>query len=465
MSNKNSLSAYYRNPLGTRYASLAMSRLFSDEYRAETWRTLWVYLAEEQKRLGLPITKTQIDSMKKAVKKTNFKKVREFEVQLKHDVMSHIKAFALDAPKAEPIIHLGATSCFVTDNADALILREATQMLIAKSLTCIEILSDQIEKHKSLICSGFTHFQPAQPSTIGKRLCLWAQDLMWDVEELVNCLSRLQPLGCKGATGTQASFSILFDGNFKKVKDLDRAICRRMGFQNPVAVSGQTLSRKLDIFFVQALAGLAASFSKISYDLRLLQALGQVREPFGKSQVGSSAMAYKRNPILAERITGLSRFLMSLSINPLWTHSTQWLERSLDDSSNRRLVLPEAFLVADAICELGIRILKDLDVDEEKIQKHLDEHLEVFETEAEMMKATLRGDSRQRMHEVIRKQTVFKKRRTAAKNLEAFAGFAEEQAEDFLRTSLKPFLFQMKKKDFFKSSYKSQAKKSEEVLI
>lgn len=465
MSNKNSLSEYYRNPLGTRYASLTMSRLFSDEYRAETWRKLWIFLAEEQKKLGLPITKTQIDSMKKVMSKTNLKKVREFEVQLKHDVMSHIKAFAQDAPKAEPIIHLGATSCFVTDNADVLILREAAQLVLSKSLTCIEILSKQIEKYKSVICSGFTHFQPAQPTTVGKRMCLWAQDLMWDAEELMSCLSKLQPLGCKGATGTQASFSVLFNGNFKKVRDLDRGICRRMGFQNPVAVSGQTLSRKLDIFFVQALAGLAASFSKMSYDLRLLQSLGQVREPFGKSQVGSSAMAYKRNPILAERITGLARFLMSLSINPLWTHSTQWLERSLDDSSNRRLVLPEAFLVADAICELGIRVLKDLDVDEEKIQKHLNEHLAVFETEAEMMRATLKGDSRQRMHEVIRKQTVLKKRRATPKQFEAFAGFSEEQAEDFLRNSVRPFLFQMKKKGFFKASNRSDARKSEASLI
>ena len=424
-----------------------------------------MYLAEEQKKLGLSISKSQIDSMRRAIHKTNFKKVSQLELQLKHDVMSHIKAFAQDAPEAEPIIHLGATSCFVTDNADALILREALKLVAAKTLLCLETMAGLIEKYGGLVCSGFTHFQPAQPTTLGKRICLWAQDLMWDVEEFENCILRLQPLGCKGATGTQASFSVLFNGDFKKVKKLDQAICKRMGFENVIPVSGQTLSRKLDIFVIQSLAGLAASLSKMSYDLRLLQGLGHVREAFGKSQVGSSAMAYKRNPILAERITGLARYLMSLSLNPLWTHSTQWLERSLDDSSNRRLVLPESFLVADSLCELTQRILSGIEVDEDKIKKHLDEHLPHFETEAEMMRAALKGDSRQRFHEVIRKRSLFQNPKPKNKKYEAFAGFAEEQADDFLENSMHPFLMRMKKKTSLKIMKKLEKEKSKALLI
>lgn len=433
-------SLEYRNPLGTRYASPAMSRLFSEKHRAVIWRQLWTYLAEEQRKLGLPIKASQIQAMKKAMENVDLQKVRRYEIELKHDVMSHIKAFGDDAPEAEPIIHLGATSAFVTDNADVLILRDAGILVQSKVLKILDLLAGHIRKTKDLICSGFTHFQPAQPTTLGKRFSLWAQDLLWDAEEIENTLKRLLPLGCKGATGTQASFMVLFNGDFKKVEALDRALCKRMGFERPVAVSGQTLSRKVDCWFLNALANLGSSLSKMSYDLRLLQHLGEVREPFGKKQVGSSAMAYKRNPILAERISGLSRFLINLSTNGTWTHAVQWMERSLDDSSNRRIVLAEAFLAADSICELAIRILGDLEINRDQIRKHLEENAAHFETEAEMMKGTLAGGSRQDLHESIRRATAGKKSHRLNSSGDVFAGAAVQQTENFLEAILLPYL-------------------------
>jgi adenylosuccinate lyase len=425
-----------------------MSRVFSEYHRAKVWRELWVILAEEEKKLGLPIENNQIQQMKKAVEKIDFERIRHWELKLKHDVMSHVKAFGEVAPAAEPIIHLGATSAFVTDNADVLILQEATQMVVQKICRSLKLLDQWIDKWSDVPTAGFTHFQPAQPVTIGKRLSLWAQDLKWDIEELEFSLQRLLPLGCKGATGTQASFLTLFSGDAKKVKALDDAVSKRMGFSKSVAVSGQTLSRKVDTWFLDALAHFGSSASKLSYDLRLLQHLGEMKEPFGKAQVGSSAMAYKRNPILAERICSLSRFLMSLSVNGTWTHSVQWLERSLDDSANRRISLAEAFLTADALCELLLRIFQELEIDREKIKETLHKNAAHFQTEAYMMKGTLKGGSRQELHEEVRKSTHAKSTKNAASKISKKTeevdsidcGLAAVQARDFLKSELRPFL-------------------------
>jgi len=429
----------YRNTLGTRYASSAMSALFSERHRAEVWRDLWIYLAEEERKLGLPISLSQVQELKKSKTKIDFVRIREIEKKNKHDVMSHLIAFAEKAPKAEPILHLGATSCFITDNADAVILQEATKLLQKKIIVIIDLLGKLMLRYKSLECSGFTHFQPAQPVTVGKRLSLWAQDLIWDFEELSFVLERFRPLGCKGTTGTQASFMVLFKNKVNKVRELDQAICKKMGFEAPVSLSGQTLSRKTDVWFLHALANLGSSFSKLSHDMRLLQHLGEISEPFAKKQIGSSAMAYKQNPMLAERITGLSRFLMTLSQNGSWTHATQWLERSLDDSSNRRLVLPEAFLTADALCEIAYRILNGLKVNKKDMAKRLKLFSAQFETEAYMMEGTLEGKSRQKLHEEVRASML--KGRLKKKGLKyRLSGASAEQVDDFSKKVLKPLL-------------------------
>lgn len=415
-----------------------MSRIFSEYHRAELWRELWIYLAEEEKKLGLTIADNQIADLKKAKSLIDLTRVRELEKELKHDVMSHIKAYGEVAPKAEAIIHLGATSCYVTDNSDVLILREASELVLTKLAKVIDLLGDQIEKWKSLRVSGFTHFQPAQPVTMGKRFSLWAQDLIWDFEEIEFQLKRLRPLGCKGATGTQASFMILFNEDWKKVLQLDQAICKRMGFDGPVPVSGQTLSRKVDIWFLQSLASLAASFSKMSYDFRLLQHLGQVKEPFGKKQVGSSAMAYKQNPILAERMSSLSRFVMNLPQNALFTHGTQWLERSLDDSANRRIVISEAFMGIDSICEIALRLISGLQVDSKQATEFLEKYRDRFATEEMMMRGTLQGGSRQDLHEKVRKQMLSGKIKKGKED-GVYSGAAEKQTKSFIDIQLKEF--------------------------
>jgi adenylosuccinate lyase len=402
-----------------------------------------VVLAEEEKKLGLPIRSSQIAQMRRYQHQVNLKRVREYEKRLRHDVMSHVKAFGEQARLAEPIIHLGARSCYVTDNSDALILRDATEIVLSKAHASLEALRSKIDRWRGVPASGFTHFQPAQPVTVGKRLALWAQDLMWDVEELEFVLSRLQPLGCKGATGTQASFLVLFNGNEGKVKKLDDRISKRLGFDRSVPLSGQTLSRKVDIWFVNALASLAATLSKISYDLRLLQHLGEMREPFGDKQIGSSAMAYKRNPMLAERMTSLSRFLMTLAQNPLWTQATQWLERSLDDSANRRIVIAEAFLTADALLEIAQKIFSGLELDQENTKRRLETYAHYFQTEVQMMKATLKGKSRQGVHEEIRKATMggrLVSLKAGRQDLRLILGRAESQATEFLKSQLNPFL-------------------------
>lgn len=427
----------YRNPLGTRYASAAMSWIFSEQHRAEVWRNLWIYLADEERKLGLPIKASQIKALEKAKTDIDFDRVREFEKELKHDVMSHLKAFAEKAPSAEPVMHLGATSCYITDNADAILLKEATEHLRKKIECILFVLGKKIKKYASLEMTGFTHFQSAQPVTLGKRLALWAQDLLWDLEEFDFVLSRLRPRGVKGTTGTQASFLTLFKGDYTKVKKLDRAVAKRMGFAESVPLSAQTLSRKMDTWFLSALANFASTISKISYDARLLQHLEEVSEPFGKKQVGSSAMAYKKNPMLAERMTGLARFLISLSHNGPWTYGTQWLERSLDDSSNRRLVIPESFLTADALCEILYRYVDGLVVNEDKINARLQENAAKFETETYMMEGTLKGASRQELHEVVRKASL-RGDLAASRDKKPLSGAAAHQAVHFYEQAVHP---------------------------
>jgi len=424
-----------------------MLHIFSEFRRAEIWRELWILLASEEKKLGLPIEDSQILAMKKVKSLIDFDQIRDWERKTHHDVMSHVKAFGELAPAAEPIIHLGATSCFVTDNADVLILREATQLILKKLYACLEILAQRSKAWKSLAMTGYTHFQPAQPVTLGKRLALWAQDLIWDFEEFEFGLSRLRPLGCKGATGTQASFLVLFNGDFKKVKSLDEAICRSLGFEEPVALSGQTLSRKQDCWFLQACANLAASFSKISYDFRLLQHTGELREPFGKKQIGSSAMAYKRNPVLAERMTSLARLVINFSHNATWTFGTQWLERSLDDSANRRVVLPETFLAVDALLEIFHRLVIGMEVDTKKINESTQRHQAIFETEEAMMHGTLAGGSRQELHESIRQKTMSGKMgvKSKASKRKVFVGAADKQVDDFMNDKFAEFAKRSKK--------------------
>lgn len=431
---------FYRNTLQTRYASSSMLEIFSEEHRALLWRELWILLAEEELKLGLPIQPEQIQALEKVKKNISLDRIDALEKNIKHDVMSHLKAFAEKAPKAEPILHLGATSATITDNADALIFRKAVHLLQKKIAVLLRILGKLMMTYKNLEMTGYTHFQPAQPVTLGKRFALWAQELLWDFEELQFCLNRLRPLGCKGATGTQASFMVLFQNNFKKVEALDRAICERMGFFEPVPLSGQTLSRKIDTWFLHALANLASSFSKISYDLRLLQHLQEVMEPFSENQVGSSAMPYKQNPMLAERLTGLSRFLMNLVPNGTWTQATQWLERSLDDSSNRRLVLPEAFLTADALCEIAYRLFKGLRINKKLIESNRLSHQASFETEIEMMEKTLKGESRQKLHEKFRRSMLKGKLKASRKKGYKLSGAASQQVGQFYKNILEPFL-------------------------
>lgn len=437
----------YQSLLGTRYSSPQMSALFSDFHRAEVWRDLWIILAEEQSRLGLPISRIQIEDLKKYRDQIDLEEIRKIELEIKHDVMSHLKAYGRLARKGESILHLGATSCYITDNADALIFKEATVILISKLKAILGLFRKTILETKKLEMTGYTHFQPAQPVTLGKRFCLWAQDLSWDLEELCLLLERFRPLGCKGTTGTQASFEVLFAGDSKKVFQLDEAVCKRMGFSQPVAVSGQTLSRKADVWFMNALSNLASSISKMSCDFRLLQHLREVSESFEKNQVGSSAMPYKQNPMLAERMTGLSRYLMSLSSNALQTHATQWLERSLDDSSNRRLFFPQAFLTADALLESLYRWLKGFKYYPETMTQRLSTYESFFHAEAVMMEGALKGASRQEIHENLRKEAL-KGRASKSKSLKQLSGLAQLQCERFVSQELDPLLDHKRWKNF-----------------
>jgi adenylosuccinate lyase len=392
----------YESPLSSRYAGEKMKHVFSPDKKFRTWRRLWIALAEAEKELGLAITQEQIDEMKAHQDDINYDVAEAREKVVRHDVMSHVYAFGVQCPKAEPIIHLGATSCYVGDNTDIILMREALQLVRDKIVGTVRILSRFAEKYKDLPTLAYTHFQPAQPTTVGKRSTLWIQDLLMDLEDVEYVLSGMKLLGSKGTTGTQASFLELFDGDQEKVRRLDGIIAEKMGFQACYAVSGQTYSRKLDSRVLAVLSGVAQSAAKFSNDIRLLQHLKEVEEPFEKNQIGSSAMAYKRNPMRSERIASLARYVIVDSLNPCITAATQWFERTLDDSANKRISIPEAFLAVDGILNLYGNVADGLVVYPKVIRSHLESELPFMATENILMDAVKRGGDRQKLHERIR---------------------------------------------------------------
>ncbi len=392
----------YESPLNSRYASKEMQELFSPDMKFRTWRRLWIALAEAEKELGLNITDEQIEELKKYKDDINYDVAEIKEKEFRHDVMAHIHAYGEQCPNARPIIHLGATSCYVGDNTDIIIMTEALKLIKNKLLCVISKLSDFAMKYKDLPTLGYTHYQPAQLVTVGKRATLWIQDLLMDVEDLDYILSNMRLLGSKGTTGTQASFLNLFENDHEKVKKLDMLIAKKMGFDNVFPVSGQTYTRKLDSRILNLLSTIAQSAYKFGNDLRLLQSMKEIEEPFEKHQIGSSAMAYKRNPMRSERICALARYVIVNSLNPAITSSTQWFERTLDDSANKRICVPEAFLAVDAILNIYINVADGMVVYPKVIEKHVLEELPFMATENIMMEAVKRGGDRQELHERIR---------------------------------------------------------------
>ncbi len=393
----------YMSPLSERYASKEMQYIFSPEMKFKTWRRLWIALAKTEQELGLPITDEQIAELEAKKDDINFETAKEREKSVRHDVMSHVYAYGVQCPKAKGIIHLGATSCYVGDNTDIIVMAEALKLVKAKLVNDMAELAKFADAYKNLPTLAFTHFQPAQPTTVGKRATLWLQEFMMDLEDLEYVMGSLKLLGSKGTTGTQASFLELFDGDNEKVDKIDPMIAEKMGFDACYAVSGQTYSRKVDTRVANVLAGIAASAYKMSNDIRLLQHLKEVEEPFEKNQIGSSAMAYKRNPMRSERIGSLSRYVMVDALNPAITSATQWFERTLDDSANKRLSMPEAFLAADGILDLCLNVVDGLVVYDKVITKHLMAELPFMATENIMMDAVKKGGDRQELHEKIRK--------------------------------------------------------------
>lgn len=393
----------YMSPLSERYASKEMQYIFSPEMKFKTWRRLWIALAKTEQELGLPITDEQIAELEANKDDINFETAKEREKSVRHDVMSHVYAYGVQCPKAKGIIHLGATSCYVGDNTDIIVMAEALKLVKAKLVNVMAELAKFADAYKNLPTLAFTHFQPAQPTTVGKRATLWLQEFMMDLEDLEYVMGSLKLLGSKGTTGTQASFLELFDGDNEKVDKIDPMIAEKMGFDACYAVSGQTYSRKVDTRVANVLAGIAASAYKMSNDIRLLQHLKEVEEPFEKNQIGSSAMAYKRNPMRSERIGSLSRYVMVDALNPAITSATQWFERTLDDSANKRLSMPEAFLAADGILDLCLNVVDGLVVYDKVITKHLMAELPFMATENIMMDAVKKGGDRQELHEKIRK--------------------------------------------------------------
>ena len=392
----------YDNPLIERYASKEMSYIFSPYSKFRTWRLLWVALAEGEKELGLNITDEQLDELRNNIDNINFEDAKKIEKETRHDVMSHVKAYGLQCPKSKGIIHLGATSAYVGDNTDILAMKKALEIIKLKLVNLINNLKNFAVKNKDVATLGFTHFQAAQLTTVGKRATLWMQDLMLDIEDIDYRLSNIKLRGVKGTTGTQASFLSLFDGDHSKVKELDDIVCKKMGFEKSYAVTGQTYSRKVDYQVLSILSSIAQSMHKITNDIRLLQSLKEIEEPFEKNQIGSSAMAYKRNPMRCERISSLCKFVINEAQNPALVHATQWLERTLDDSANRRLSIPQAFLAVDAIIEIGINVTDGLVVYENMIKRHIMEELPFMATEVILMEAVKRGGDRQELHEKIR---------------------------------------------------------------
>lgn len=458
----------YESPLSARYASKEMKYIFSPDKKFRTWRKLWIALAESEKKLGLPITQEQIDELKAHADDINYEVAQEREKIVRHDVMSHVYAYGVQCPNAKGIIHLGATSCYVGDNTDIIIMTEGLKLIRNKLITVIRNLSKFADEYKALPTLAFTHFQPAQPTTVGKRATLWLQELLMDLEDVEYQLSKAKLLGSKGTTGTQASFLELFDGDHEKCKMLDRKIAEKMGYKACFPVSGQTYSRKLDSQFLNVLAGIAQSAAKFSNDIRLLQHLKEVEEPFEKNQIGSSAMAYKRNPMRSERIGSLSRYVMVDVLNGYFTTATQWFERTLDDSANKRLSVPEAFLAVDGILSLYANVADGLVVYPKVIEQRLRKELPFMATENIMMDAVKkRGADRQQLHEKIREHSMAASRvvkveggendlleRIAADEAfgvtleelekilkpENYTGRAKEQTEDFLNECIKPVL-------------------------
>ena len=392
----------YVSPLSERYASKEMQYIFSPDMKFRTWRRLWIALAETEKELGLNITQEQIDELKAHKDDINYDVAKERERQVRHDVMSHVYAYGVQCPKAKGIIHLGATSCYVGDNTDIIVMAEALKLVQKKLVNVIAELSKFADKYKEQPTLAFTHFQPAQPTTVGKRATLWTQEFLMDLEDLEYVMGTLKLLGSKGTTGTQASFLELFEGDQETIDKIDPMIAEKMGFKNCYPVSGQTYSRKVDTRVLNILAGIAASAHKMSNDIRLLQHLKEVEEPFEKSQIGSSAMAYKRNPMRSERIASLSRFVLVDALNPAITSATQWFERTLDDSANKRLSIPEGFLAIDGILDLCLNVVDGLVVYPKVIEKHMMAELPFMATENIMMDAVKAGGDRQELHERIR---------------------------------------------------------------
>ena len=395
----------YISPLSTRYASKEMQYLFSDNNKFRTWRQLWIALAKAERQLGLSITQEQIAQLEAHAEDINYDVAEAREKQVRHDVMSHVYAYGQQCPEAEGILHLGATSCYVGDNTDLIILRDASKLLLKKAAQVLRNLSAFAEQYKDLPCLAYTHLQPAQLTTVGKRATLWMNELVMDMENLEYQLSALRLRSAKGTTGTQASFMELFDGDEEKVRQLEKLVTEQMGFSKSVAVSGQTYSRKTDAYFLSVLSGFAQSACKFATDLRLLQNFEEMEEPFEKSQIGSSAMPYKRNPMRSERICALARYVIQDAVNPAMTAATQWFERTLDDSANKRLAVSEAFLAVDAILEIYINVTGGLVVYDRVVRRRVEEKLPFMATENIMMEAVKRGGNRQELHEALREHS------------------------------------------------------------
>lgn len=396
----------YNSPLNTRYASREMSHIFSDMEKFKTFRILWTELAKAEMELGLNISSSQIKELEENIDNIDFEKAAEYEKELRHDVMAHVKAYGDVAKSAAGIIHLGATSCYVNDNTDIIVMRKALKLVAKKLAVLIKNLSEFAKKYKGLPTLGYTHYQPAQLVTVGKRATLWIQDFLIDLEEIEYRIENLKLRGVKGTTGTQASFLELFDGDHEKVKELEKKIVNSLGFTSAIAVSGQTYTRKIDFQILQALSQIAQSAHKMTNDIRLLQNLKEVEEPFEKNQIGSSAMAYKRNPMRSERIASLSKYVINIAQNPAMVEATQWFERTLDDSANKRLSIPEGFLATDAILDIAINVTSGLVVHEKVIERHVEQELPFMATENILMEAVKRGGNRQELHEKIRQYSM-----------------------------------------------------------
>ena len=457
----------YENPLITRYASKEMSENFSDDKKFKIWRLLWIVLAEAEMELGLPISKEQIIELKKHQNNINYDVAEKKEHEVRHDVMAHIYAYGEQCPHAKPIIHLGATSCYVGDNTDIMIMADGMKIVKKKLLGCVKLLTDFAQKYKTMPTLGFTHLQPAQLTTVGKRACLWLQDILMDYQALEYQISMLKLLGVKGTTGTQASFLTLFNGDHQKVKQLDKKVVNKLGYENSFSVTGQTYPRKLDSQVMNVLSGIAQSAYKFSNDIRILQHLKEIEEPFETQQIGSSAMAYKRNPMRSERISSLARYAITTALNPAITAATQWFERTLDDSANKRITMPQIYLTVDAILNLYANILEGLVVYEKVISKHINEELPFMATETILMEAVKKGGDRQDLHEKIRVYAMETARNIKEKglhndllekiikdpcfllddqeikvimNAEKFTGRSAQQVTEFIENDIEPIL-------------------------